>query len=51
MRMGGGLCHSIERMFWYHSGALSGLPAYDATTCLGRAMTIEVSTSTRMYAL
>ena len=43
---GGGVRHSTESMFTYHSGALVGSPAKAATSATGRRITVSVSTST-----
>ncbi|MFW5472930.1 hypothetical protein ACOCJ5_06460 [Knoellia sp. CPCC 206450] len=38
--------HSIDRMFAYHCGALSGSPANAATTATGLSISAGTSTST-----
>src|SRR6476620_2894628 len=43
---GGGVRHSTESMFTYHSGAFVGSPAKAATSATGRRITVSLSTST-----
>src|SRR3954469_11300144 len=43
---GGGVRHSTESMFTYHSGAFVGSPANAATSATERRITVSVSTST-----
>src|SRR5262245_14393939 len=38
-------------MFSYHSAALSGSDAYAATSCLGQAISISLTTSTAMRSI
>lgn len=47
-RKGGSVTQRTDLMFLYQRGALSGSDANAATSEHGRAMTVEVTTSTAM---
>jgi hypothetical protein len=47
-RNGGSVTHRTDLMFLYQRGAFSGLDAKAATSAHGRAMTVELTTSTAM---